>query len=239
MSLCRQHQTHNQRRNLQPDKRAHTHRVNFACVHKHGTKTATEKDEIKRFQTDEDAINRDGENRHLGTKENLTGREATLHLRGFIWEAIFLFSHLCHVDQNIKLGKSSHKDPGACRCSVSEMNSHLQGQVNGEDGDRADSCLYPMCAGSSLVTVYDQKSAVEVVNNDKIFNYGTGLGDEFKGRTATKSWSATRLQECLSSPALWTALKGWTPSFLDVLMMAVESAVSLQNLPQVFGSVES
>lgn len=77
MSLRRQHQTHNQHCNLQPDKYAcahthkHTHRVKLACVHKRGVETAREADEIKRFQTGGNAIKGDGENRHFCTKEHL------------------------------------------------------------------------------------------------------------------------------------------------------------------------
>lgn len=117
MSLRRQHQTHNQHCNLQPDKYAcahthkHTHRVKLACVHKRGVETAREADEIKRFQTGGNAIKGDGENRHFCTKEHL------------IWSVcvcgctcVFTFSlfFLCHTDQNIRRGQPTDSlDTGA------------------------------------------------------------------------------------------------------------------------------
>lgn len=191
MSLCRQHQTHNQRRNLQPDKRTHTHTelTPRVCTNM-AQKQPEKKMKSKGFRLTKTLLT---EMEKIGT---LAQKKTLLAERQHcIWEVSFgrqfsSFPICVMLTRILNFEKSSHKDPGACRCSVSEMNSHLQGQVNGEDGARADSCLYPPCAGSSLVTVCDQKSAVEVVNNDKIFNYGTGLGEEFKGRTAAKSWSA-------------------------------------------------
>lgn len=73
---------------------------------------------------------------------------------------------MCHVDQNIKLGKSSHTKTSVVALSLG-MNGHPQGQVDGEDGDGADLCCRVQAQvhpAASLVAVYDQKSAVEAVN---------------------------------------------------------------------------